>query len=139
MDTTRPNGPFCEYLALVGKFRMPGIDMNAMLESRRKDIEALVAANTTALAGLQSLGQKQMEIVNARIARFQSLAAPRTDSADSKPAVRDTAQDAVRKSVSDMRDLAESAYRVQADTLAVIARRAAEKAEEWKVILKPVK
>ena len=63
MESTNPNTLLAEYIKLIQQFKLPGIDASAILESRRKDIEALAAANTTALTGVQSLGQKQMEIL----------------------------------------------------------------------------
>jgi hypothetical protein len=44
---------------LIGWFRLPGFDPAAILESRRKDLEAVMVAVMTEIAGMQSLGQKQ--------------------------------------------------------------------------------
>lgn len=133
METTRPKSLIADYLGFVTQLRLPRIDVNAMLESRRKDIEALAAANTAALAGLQSLGQKQVEIVNARITRVQSMIARQKDPEESK------GQANARTALSDVRELVDTAYRAQADSIAVISKRVAENVEEWKALLQPKK
>ncbi len=73
MDSTNPNSIFAEYKKVIGQFKLPGIDVGAILESRRKDIEAIAEANTTALAGVQSLAQKQSEILHTTLTELQSL------------------------------------------------------------------
>ena len=85
MESTNPNSLFAEYIKVIKQFKLPGVDASAILESRRKDIEALAAANTTALTGMQ--------------------------------------------------ELAETAYRAQADSYAVISKRVAENVEELKALL----
>jgi phasin family protein len=138
MESTNPNSLFAEYIKLIKQFKLPGIDASTVLESRRKDIEALAAANTTALAGMQSLGQKQMEILSATMTRLQSLVAQQSG-AQSKPAAGEAMQQALHKALADMQELAETAYRAQADSYAVISKRVAENVEELNALLQPVR
>ena len=138
MESTHPNSLFAEYIKLIKQFKLPGIDASAVLESRRKDIEALAAANTTALTGMQSLGQKQMEILSATMTRLQSLVA-RQGGAQSKATASEAVQQALHKALTDMQELAETAYRAQADSYAVISKRVAENVEELKALVQPVK
>jgi phasin family protein len=138
MEATNPNSLFAEYIKLIKQFNLPGIDASAILESRRKDIEALAAANTTALTGMQSLGQKQMEILTSTMAQLQSLVAQQSGT-DSKPAAGEAVQQLLHKALADMQELAETAYRAQADSYAVISKRVAENVEELKTLLKSAK
>ena len=138
-QATSSNGLLADYLGFIGRLKLPRIDTRAVLESRRKDIEALVAANTTALAGMQSLGRKQMEIVNARMTRLQSLVERRTDSQAGAEATGVTLQNAFSHTLSDVRELVETVCRAQADSVAVISKRVAENVEEWKTLLQPGK
>jgi hypothetical protein len=114
MDSTNPNSIFAEYKKVIGQFKLPGIDVGAILESRRKDIEAIAEANTTALAGVQSLAQKQSEILHTTLTELQSA-------------------------LVDMQELADTAYRAQADSVAVVTKRVAEHVEELKTLLQPKK
>jgi len=138
MEATNPNSLFAEYIKLIKQFNLPGIDASAILESRRKDIEALAAANTTALTGMQSLGQKQMEILTSTMAQLQSLVAQQSGT-DSKPAAGEAVQQLLHKALADMQELAETAYRAQADSYAVISKRVAENVDELKTLLKSAK
>lgn len=138
MESTNPSSLFAEYIKLIKQFKLPGIDASAILESRRKDIEALAAANTTALTGMQSLGQKQMEILSATMTRLQSLVAQQS-ATQSKPAAGEAVQQALHKALADMQELAETAYRAQADSYAVISKRVAENVEELKALLQPAR
>ncbi|SMG07078.1 phasin family protein [Paraburkholderia susongensis] len=134
MESTNPNSLFAEYIKLIKQFKLPGVDANAILESRRKDIEALAAANTAALTGMQSLGQKQMEILNATMTQLQSLVAQQS-AAQNKPAAGEAVQQALHRALTDMQELAHTAYRAQADSYAVISKRVAENVEELKALL----
>lgn len=135
MESTQSNGLINETFSLLKLLRLPRVDASAMLESRRKDIEALVSVNTTALTGMQTLARKQLDIVNARCTRLQSLIARKTDASEPKQGAGEAVQDAMRSSLSDMRELAETAYRVQADSFAVVSKRVAENVEEFKALL----
>ena len=47
---TKQTQPFGDVTAMMGQFKMPGIDMAAIVEARRKDIQALVDANAASFA-----------------------------------------------------------------------------------------
>src|SRR5262249_25431760 len=59
MDPKDAANPFADFNKMLEQFRLPGFDVPAVMEARRKDVEALVAANQTALRGMQSLAQQQ--------------------------------------------------------------------------------
>src|SRR6202008_2207764 len=73
MAATPTSNFFGEYTKFFTQFRLPAIDVATFLESRRKDLEALAEANMTAFAGVQRLGQKQMDIVRTTMNELQSL------------------------------------------------------------------
>jgi phasin family protein len=140
MDSTNFNSIFSEYKKVVGQFKLPGVDVGALLESRRKDIEAIVEANTTALAGVQSLAQKQSEILRTTLAEVQSLVS-RVAQPGAQPAANtgEVVQQALHKALADMQELADTAYRAQSDSFAVVTKRVAEHVEELKTLLQPKK
>ncbi|RDK06538.1 phasin family protein [Cupriavidus lacunae] len=140
MESTTPNNLFSQYTSMIKQFKLPGLDITAILESRRKDIEALLAANSTALSGMQALGQKQADILRAAMADAQSLIAQRT-AADAKASgnAGEVVQQGLRKAVTNMQDLADTLYKTQADCFAVISKRVTENVEELKARLQPGK
>jgi phasin family protein len=140
MDSTNPNSIFTEYKKLIGQFKLPGIDVSAILESRRKDIESIAEANTTALAGVHSLAQKQSDILRTTLTELQSLVTRVAQPAGQSAAnTGEVVQQALRKALVDMQELADTAYRAQSDSFAVVTRRAAEHVEELKALLQPKK
>ena len=52
-----------ETAKLVERFKLPGLNAAAVIEARRKDIEALADANRIALAGVQGVVQKHGDIL----------------------------------------------------------------------------
>lgn len=140
MEPTNPGNLFAEYMKVVGQFKLPGVDVTALLESRRKDIEALAEANTTALAGVQSLAQKQAEILRTTMTELQTLVSKLT-AQGAAPAENtgEVVKQALTRALTDMQDLADTAYRAQADSMTVVTKRVAEHVEELKALLQPKK
>jgi len=139
MESTSKNSIFTEYTKLFGQFKLPGIDMGAMLESRRKDIEAIAEANTTALAGVQSLAQKQSDILRTTLGELQAFVTRLTQGGQSIANTGDTVKQTLHKALVDVQDLADTAYRAQSDSVAVVTKRVAERVEELKTLLQPKK
>lgn len=140
MATTNTNGIFAEYTKLISQFKLPGVDMSAFLESRRKDVEALTEANMTALAGVQQLGQKQVEILRSKMTELQSLVTRlSTPGSESVASAGEGVKDALQKAFIDMQELADAAYRAQTDSIAVVTKRFAEHVEEIKALMQPKK
>jgi phasin family protein len=139
MDSTNANSIFTEYTKLISQFKLPGIDTGAILESRRKDIEALAEANTTALAGVQSLASKQADILRTTLTELQALVGRLSASGGQPANAGEVVQQALHKALTDMQELADTAYRAQSDSVAVVTKRVAEHVEELKTLLQPKK
>jgi hypothetical protein len=73
MNETTPTNLFGDIVKLLEQYKLPGIDIAAIIEMRRKDIEALMTANRVALEGAQSIGQKQVEILRSTLDQLSSL------------------------------------------------------------------
>ncbi len=72
MAATQPSNIFGEYTKLITQFKL----LRASLPTRHpriapQDIEALAEANMTALAGVQQLGQKQVDIVRSTMTELR--------------------------------------------------------------------
>ncbi|MEW5726422.1 MAG: TIGR01841 family phasin, partial [Pseudomonadota bacterium] len=48
---------------LMGDFKVPGVDLEALVASQKKNIEALTQANKTAFEGMQALAKRQAELL----------------------------------------------------------------------------
>lgn len=124
--------PFGDLTNMLEQFKVPGVDMSAFVESRKKDIEAIVDANKIAYDSMQSLARKQTEMLKQAMQDIQEAAKAGIGD-PSKQA--DVARNACVKALEDMKDLAEIARKSQADTMASITQRANDHVDEIKKML----
>ena len=91
---------------LVGRLKLPGVDVAAIVESQRKDMEALAEANRQAYEGIKALAQRRNEILRAALVEWQEAMKDVTGKdALSKNAER--ARQGVKKAIDSIRELAE--------------------------------
>jgi phasin family protein len=140
MNTPDAANPFAEFNKMLEQFKLPGFDVPAVMEARRKDVEALVAANQTAWQGMQSLAQKQAEMLRSTLTELQTVATKQA-ATGGMPSTQATelVQQTLHKALADMQQLAQAAYRSQADSYAVIAKRVEENVQELKTLLQQKK
>src|SRR5690242_6789629 len=62
---------FDDLTKMVENFKLPGIDVNAIVESQRKDLEALAEANRQAYEGIKALAQRRNEILQEALQEWQ--------------------------------------------------------------------
>ena len=131
--------PFGDVTKTIEQFKVPGVDMSAILEARRKDIEALVEANKAVYESAQALARKQTEMLTQAMQSIQDA----TRGAASGLGLGDPAKQAelarkaCQKALDDMKELAEIARKSQADAMASITQRATEHAQEIKKMMLP--
>jgi len=136
---TDPLNPFAELTRMIEQFKLPGVDMAAVTASRRKDIEALLAANKAMVDSMQELARKQAEIFAQAMQGAQdSLGAMARGGAAPDPARQtELARQAYDKAVAQMSELAEIARKAQAEAMAGIVERAHANAEEMRKLFQP--
>lgn len=129
--------PFGDVTKMFEQFKMPGIDMSALVAARRKDVEALVEANKAAYESMQAMGRKQTEMLSQAMQGMQdaakSAAGGGLDAGKQTEAIRK----AFEKTLADMKELAEMARSSQADAMAHLTQRANEHMEEIKKLMTP--
>ncbi len=104
---------------MMQQFKLPGIDIAAIVESQKKDMEALAEANRQAYEGIQALAKRRNEILMESLTQWQEAMKDATGpDALSKQAER--ARKGVQKAMADMRELAEM--------------EAASRSKAWKVV-----
>jgi len=142
MNETTPTNLFGDIVKLLEQYKLPGIDIAAIIEMRRKDIEALMTANRVALEGAQSVGQKQVEILRSSLDQLSSLIQQATASGSMTEKTTKTGelvQQVLQRALENMRELAETAYKSQSDTYAVLTKRIQENLDEARALLGPEK
>jgi phasin family protein len=129
--------PFGDVMKAFEQLKMPGIDMAAIVEARRKDVEALVEANKAAYESMQAMARKQTEMMTQALQAMQE-AGKGAFSGSANPAAQTAAvRAAFEKTVADMKELAEMARSSQADAMANITSRANQHVEEIKKLMQP--
>lgn len=108
---------------LIENFQLPGLDIAALIEWQRKDMEALAEANRQAYAGITALVERRNEILQETLAQWQA-AVKDTNSADGLARQAEVARLGVEKAFTNFRELSEleaqsrnSAWKVVQDRL----------------------
>lgn len=136
MSKTTGN-PFLDFdvTKLVAEFKLPGIDLDALFASQRKNIEAVAAANQLAAEGVQAVFRRQSEILRQAMEEANAMVAELVKtSAPEEKMVRQTelAKAALDKALANMKELAEMVARSNTEASDVISRRFSESLEELK-------
>jgi len=131
------NNPFGDVMKMFEQLKMPGIDMAAIVEARRKDVEALVEANKAAYESMQAMGRKQTEMMTQALQVMQAAGKDGLSGSANPAAQTEVVRAAFEKTVADMKELAEMARRSQAEAMGSITSRAAEHVEEIKKLMQP--
>jgi phasin family protein len=126
---------FTEELTSRLKDCMPGIEVDAVVASQRKNVEALSNASRAAFEGAQAVAKRQAEILhetmNQTAESFRTLA-----EAGSPPEVAakqaELAKEAFEKALGNMRELAEVATKAQQSAVDTISGRISQSLDEIK-------
>ncbi len=114
--------PSFDFAKLMKDFKLPGVDLAAIMEREKKNIEALTEANRIAFEGWQALVHRQGEILQDSIKR----AVGTLQGEDAGTKRMDMATHAFQTALSNMRELAEMAAKSQKETFDVIRKRVEE-------------
>jgi phasin family protein len=124
-----PVPSFIDITKIVEQFKLPGVDVSALLEARRKDIETLTEVNKIALESSQTMAQKQVEILQKtmqELTQTMSGGKPLENAAKQGELVRH----AMEKAFSYMLEIADVARKAQTEALEVINKRAQQNMQE---------
>ena len=110
--------PSFDFSKLMESWRIPGVDVPALLECERKNIEALTEANRIAFEGWQALMQRQADILKETME--QALSSAGQQDANNRLEI---ARQGFEKALSNMRELAEMAAKSQREAFDVVRKR----------------
>ncbi|MFQ5775468.1 MAG: phasin family protein [Kiloniellaceae bacterium] len=132
-------GQFMDFGKLTEQFKLPGVDSKALIESQRRNIEAVTQANRVALEGMQAIVQRQVEIL--RQAMDETTKAVRELAKPGQPAEKWAVQTAVVKEayelgLANLRELAELSAKSNTEAADVLTHRFADSLDELKGALK---
>ncbi|MCC7283087.1 MAG: TIGR01841 family phasin [Acetobacteraceae bacterium] len=131
-----------DFTKVMADFKLPAVDMEALLASQRKNIEAFSAANKVALEGAQAVAKRNMEIVQAAVTEMsEAVKALAGSEAPQAKAARqaELMKTAYERAVTNMRELADMIQRANGEALGLINKRFAETMDELKVMVEKAK
>ena len=134
------SNPFVDLTKMLEQFKVPGFDMTPIIESQRKDMEALVEANKATYEGMQALARKQTEILTQAMQTMQESAKGMATGGAGTPDAgkqMELVRTAYQKALNDMKELAEMARQSQSDAMAAITQRATKSLQEMQQLMKP--
>lgn len=127
-----------KFTSALGDFKVPGIDMNSVLESQRKNVEALTSANKQALEGVQAVVARQSEILretmeeaSSAITELSSAGSPTQMAAKQGELLKQ----AFDKALANMRELTEMTAKSNTEAFNTLKDRNSEIVEEIKQLV----
>lgn len=124
---------------MLGDVKIPGFDMQAIVDAQRKNIEALTAANQAAVQGIQAVAQRQAEILSQAMSEVSSVAQQLAGSASNPQEMTTKQAELVRKAfeqaLANARELAEMVSKSNTEAFAIINKRVTESLQELKSLV----
>lgn len=124
-----------DFSKLMTDFKMPGVDVDTLVGSQRKNIDALTQANRLAFEGMQAVMRRQQEIVQQMTGEMQSAmtdlmaqSAPEDKVAHQAELLRNSFE----KLLESMRELAELMAKSNNECADVLSKRFTESLTELK-------
>ena len=120
---------------IVGEFKIPDVDIEAVIASQRKNLDALSHANKLAFEGVQAEFKRQAEILRQALEEGTAAARELSESGDpKKAAVRQTAmlKEAFERAVANARELSEIIAKSNSEAFELLNKRFAGVLDEIK-------
>lgn len=122
-------------MAFWDKFKVPGVDTMALMQSQKKNFDALVKANQKAAEGYQNLMRRQSEILTETMQSIQEAAGELMKANAGRELPKKQAElveKAIGRALKYMKELADMAVSANADSFKVMQDRAKESIVEMR-------
>jgi phasin family protein len=135
-ESASPAAAFGDLGKLIEKFKLPGVDLAAIVEAQRKDMEALAEANRQAYEGMQALARRRNEILQEALSQWQAALQDATGK-DALKKQTERARKGVEQAVANFRELAEMEAASRKKAWKVVQDRFEENLGNLKKLLQP--
>jgi phasin family protein len=139
MSEARPNFFDFDVTKIMADFRFRPFDVEALMASQRRNIEALSQANQLAVEGIQAVAKRQVEIARQAIedmsALLRDLAQP-TSTDDRIAKNTEYAKQMLEKSLNHGREITMLATKAGTEAADVLRKRASEGLDELRDLAK---
>ena len=121
---------------LIERFQMPSLDIDALIDWQRKDLEALTEMNRQASEGIKALVERRNEILRETLAEWQAAVKDATSTeAISKRA--DVAKQGIEKAIANFRELSEMEAQSRNNAWKIVQDRMQENMVNLQKLLQP--
>jgi phasin family protein len=125
-----------DFARMFEQMKVPGVDMESLIASQRKNLEALQRANQLAIEGIQQVAQRQAEAMRAFATEFadmaKSVASTEGGPAEKAAHSTDLVKASFEKTLAHMRELSETITKSNTQAAEVISNRVSEGLSELK-------
>ena len=150
MSSSNPFNPFAnidfskfdlskfDLTKMMGDVKIPGFDIQSVMDAQRKNIEALNAANQTAVQGMQAVAQRQAEILSQAMSEVSSIAQQFSATGNPQEMTAkqaDLARKAFEQALANARELAEMVSKSNTEAFAIINKRVTDSIQELKSLV----
>ena len=127
---------------LLGKLNLPNLDTKALIETQRKNVQALTDANRAILESTQSLFQRQAEMLQQVLEEapeaVKSLGSSKSPQEAAEKQIK-MIEDSVSKALANFSEIFEMVRKSQDDTRQQVTSRFNESLEELRVSIAKAK
>ena len=119
------------------RFNVPGVDTQALMESQRKNIDALISANRKAAEGYANMMRRQGEILSETMEAIQESVGDlmKANAGQDLPKKQaELVEKTVGRAFKHMRELADMAVSANSDAFKIMRDRATESIEELRAL-----
>jgi phasin family protein len=125
---------FPDLRRMMGEWRVPNLDLDALAQTQRKNIEAFTQANQLALEGTQAWMRRNLELARQSMEELSTMISdmskPQGSIEDRFARQAEFSKKALEKGMANFRDLAEMVTKANSEAFGVLSKRVAESLEE---------
>jgi phasin family protein len=125
-----------EYKKLMDKVQLPGVDLTALADWQRKDMEALVEANRQGYEGIKALVERRNDILRETLAQWQAALKDLTGP-DAISRQAELAKQGVERAVANFRELSQMEAQARNSAWKVVQDRMQENLGNLQKLLQP--
>lgn len=128
-----------EMTKMLGQYKIPGVDMDTVVASQKKNVEALVAANRTVVEGVQAVMKRQAEMMQEAMAEMtkavETMSKSATSPKDLVAAQVDLVKSGLERTFSSLQEIAQMVSKSQTDASSQINARITASLDELKSLV----
>jgi phasin family protein len=125
---------FPDLRRVMGDWKMPNFDLEAVAQTQRRNIEALTQANQLALEGTQAWIRRNMELARQGMEELQAMVSdltrPNGSMEDRLARQADFSKKAIEKGLANFREMADLMTKANTEAMNVLTKRVTESLEE---------